>query len=73
MNLIHNVDFVIAAICILLVLYISVGRKYSQISKSNYMFYRMVNTAMAQSSVYVSETFIKMSTMLCAMAVLTIL
>lgn len=51
MNLIHNVDFVIAAICILLVLYISVGRKYRQISKSNYMFYRMVNTAMAQSIV----------------------
>lgn len=61
MNLIHNVDFVIAAICILLVLYISVGRKYSQISKSNYMFYRMVNTAMAQSLVdifmNVSETY----------------
>lgn len=61
MNLIHNVDFVIAAICILLVLYISVGRKYSQISKSNYMFYRMVNTAMAQSIVdifmNVSETY----------------
>lgn len=48
-DLIHNIDFVIAAICVLLVVYCSVGRKYSRISQSNQMFYRMVNTAMVQS------------------------
>ena len=47
--LVHNIDFVIAAIFVLLIIYFSVGRKYSKISQSNRMFYRMVNTAMIQS------------------------
>ena len=50
-SLVHNIDFVIAAICVLLIIYLSVGRKYSRISQSNRMFYRMVNTAMIQSVV----------------------
>ncbi len=49
--LVHNIDFVIAAICVLLIVYCSVGKKYSRISQSNRMFYRMVNTAMIQSVV----------------------
>lgn len=48
-SLVHNIDFVIAAIFVLLIIYFSVGRKYSRISTSNRMFYRMVNTAMIQS------------------------
>lgn len=48
-QLVHNIDFVIAAICVLLIIYFSVGKKYSKISQSNRMFYRMVNTAMLQS------------------------
>lgn len=48
-SLVHNIDFVIAAIFVLLIIYFSVGRKYSKISTSNRMFYRMVNTAMIQS------------------------
>lgn len=59
--LVHNIDFVIAAICVLLVIYCSVGRRYSKISESNRMFYRIVNTAMVQSFVdifmNVSETY----------------
>ena len=47
--LVHNIDFVIAAICVLLIIYFSVGKKYSKISQSNRMFYNMVNTAMIQS------------------------
>lgn len=47
-TLIHNIDYIIAAICVLLILYISVGKKYSKISQSNRLFYRMVNTAMLQ-------------------------
>lgn len=60
-NLVHNIDFVIAAVCVLLILYCSVGRKYSKISTSNRMFYRIVNTAMIQSVVdilmNVAETY----------------
>lgn len=48
LNLVHNVDFVIAAVAILLVIYCSVGKRYAKISRSNRMFYRMVNTAMVQ-------------------------
>lgn len=48
-SLVHNIDFVIAAIFVLLIIYFSVGKKYSKISTSNRMFYRMVNTAMIQS------------------------
>ncbi len=45
-DLIHNIDFVIASIFILLIIYLSVGRRYINVSASNRMFYRMVNTAM---------------------------
>ena len=45
-NLVHNIDFVIAAIFILLIIYFSVGTRYSNISTSNKIFYRLVNTAM---------------------------
>lgn len=45
-NLVHNIDFVIAAIFVLLVVYLSVGSRYSSISSSNRIFYRLVNTAM---------------------------
>lgn len=48
-SLVHNIDFVIAAIFVLLIIYFSVGKKYSKISTSNRMFYCMVNTAMIQS------------------------
>lgn len=48
-SLVHNIDFVISAICVLLIIYFSVGKKYSKISQSNRMFYNMVNTAMIQS------------------------
>lgn len=48
-SLVHNIDFVIAAIFVLLIIYFSVGKKYSKISRSNRMFYNMVNTAMIQS------------------------
>ena len=48
-ELVHNIDFVISAICVLLIIYFSVGKKYSRISQSNRMFYNMVNTAMIQS------------------------
>lgn len=60
-NLVHNIDFVIAAIAILLVIYLSVGKKYKGISDSNKMFYHLVNTAMVQSAIdvfmNVSETY----------------
>lgn len=60
-SLVHNIDFVISAICVLLIIYLSVGRKYSKISQSNRMFYNMVNTAMIQSFVdifmNVTETY----------------
>ena len=60
-NLVHNIDFVIAAICILLVVYTSVGRRYSSISESNAMFYRLVNTATIASLIdifmNVTETY----------------
>ena len=45
-DLIHNIDFVIASIFILLIIYLSVGSRYINVSASNRMFYRMVNTAM---------------------------
>ena len=48
-SLVHNIDFVISAIFVLLIIYFSVGKKYSKISQSNRMFYNMVNTAMIQS------------------------
>lgn len=56
-DLIHNIDFVIAAVCVFLIMYLSVGRKYSKISKSNRMFYRLVNTAMIQSVVDIIMNF----------------
>lgn len=60
-DLVHNIDFVISAICVLLIIYCSVGRRYSKISQSNRMFYRMVNTAMIQSVIdilmNVAETY----------------
>ncbi len=60
-NLVHNIDFVIAAVCVILIVYVSVGSKYSKISKSNKMFFRMVNTALIQSFVdifmNVAETY----------------
>lgn len=60
-SLVHNIDFVIAAIFVLLIIYFSVGKKYSKISQSNRMFYRMVNTAMIQSAtdifMNVAETY----------------
>ncbi len=60
-NLVHNIDFVIAAIAILLVIYLSVGKKYKDISTSNKMFYHLVNTAMIQSALdifmNVTETY----------------
>lgn len=43
-NLIHNIDFVIASIFILLIIYLSVGKRYVNVSDSNKMFYRLVNT-----------------------------
>ncbi|MCQ2080283.1 MAG: response regulator [Lachnospiraceae bacterium] len=43
-GLIHNIDFVIASIFILLIIYLSVGRRYADVSNSNKMFYRLVNT-----------------------------
>ena len=45
-NLVHNVDFVIAGICVILVIIFSVGKKYSQVSKSNRMFYLMIFTSL---------------------------
>lgn len=48
-SLVHNIDFVIAAIFVLLIIHFFVGKKYGKISKSNRMFYNMVNTAMIQS------------------------
>lgn len=60
-DLVHNIDFVIAAICVMLIVYFSVGKKYSKISQSNKMFYHMVNTAMIQSVIdifmNVAETY----------------
>ncbi len=57
-SLVHNIDFVIAAIFVLLIIYFSVGKKYSKISQSNRMFYHMVNTAMIQS---VTDIFMNVS------------
>ena len=45
-NLVHNVDFVIAGICVILVIIFSVGKKYSQVSKSNRVFYMMIFTSL---------------------------
>lgn len=43
-NLVQNIDFVIASMFMLVVISVSVGRRYSNISKSNKAFYRMVHT-----------------------------
>lgn len=49
--LVHNINFVIAAIFILLIILVSVGKKYRDISHSNKMFYNLVYTVLFQSIV----------------------
>ena len=59
--LVHNINFVIAAIFILLIILVSVGKKYRDISHSNKMFYNLVYTVLFQSIVdvfmNVAETY----------------
>lgn len=44
-SLIHNIDYVIAALCVLIVVFVTVGRKYRGISKSNKVFFLLLITS----------------------------
>ena len=42
-QLIHNIDYIIASVCILIVMASSTGRQFTKVSKSNRIFYMLVN------------------------------
>lgn len=61
LNLVHNIDFVIAALVVLIVLYVSTWKKFGSISESNRFFYYLVRCAIfscvADIALNVAQTY----------------